>query len=471
MKAVNISTTNTTISAYYTSGNDDLPGKMRFENNSIAGALFNFDWSAAGASNTAFNPKLETTGIDSDNEDKDNRVYISKKGEPEAVPILNYVDIGSEEFPIERIIGLRDSVFVFKKDGVYRILGEDASSFVVRLFDNTAIIKGNESAIVFNNYIVCMTLLGICSVSDNGVSVLSMDIEDKILPLFAESKHPDFEDLTFGVAYDSQKYFAMFTVKTEGVSQQVEQAFIYNSFTRAWTRWEMNRTCGAVNITDDLLYLGGVDNFIYVERKNLDRTDYADEDYDVTITNVNNLIITLSSLTNVTVGQSILQGDNFARIVSIDAGAVTVTLDEIIVLVNGAATVNDPILTTVKWLPQYTQNPAMVKLFQEVTFIFRALSANITAQFKSNYSTLPEFIEITPYVSATEGTWGSGAWGVTYPWGGGSLDEGKTVRTFFPREKMRAQWASIQITTNEAFSLYELAGISIGYSDMSTRMK
>ena len=113
----------------------------------------------------------------------------------------------------------------------------------------------------------------------------------------------------------------------------------------------------------------------------------------------------------------------------------------------------------------------MVKRFTGLTFVFRALTAEIKAIFKSNFSTLPEEIDLTSYVPAQEGTWGSGGWGTTYPWGGGSLDEGKTVRTYFPREKMRAQWVSLEIRTNEAFSLYELSGISIDFKNASTKTR
>jgi hypothetical protein len=55
----------------------------------------------------------------SDNNRAQNRIYFSKLNQPEAVPIVNFVDIGSKDSPIERILGLRDNLFILKTDGIF----------------------------------------------------------------------------------------------------------------------------------------------------------------------------------------------------------------------------------------------------------------------------------------------------------------------------------------------------------------
>ena len=61
--------------------------------------------------------KLTSTDAVSSNEQKINRVYYSKFQQPEAVPLLNYFDVGAADKAILRIFPLRDSLFVFKEDG------------------------------------------------------------------------------------------------------------------------------------------------------------------------------------------------------------------------------------------------------------------------------------------------------------------------------------------------------------------
>ena len=88
----------------------------------------------------------------SENESKINRVYYSKFNQPEAVPIINYFDLGASDKKIIRILPLRDSLFVFKEDGLFRISGETAP-FQSELFDNSFILLAPDSLDVCNNVI------------------------------------------------------------------------------------------------------------------------------------------------------------------------------------------------------------------------------------------------------------------------------------------------------------------------------
>jgi hypothetical protein len=167
-----------TLSAYYISGFGDLPGKIFIQANDYTTAQFFI----TSSKTTCWNPVLSSSGTNngSSNDENPNRVYYSKLQQPEAVPILNYVDAGSRANEILRIIPLRDSVFIIKEDGVYRIIGEDPSSLRVSLFDNTIKLLSIESAVEMNNQIYCYTDQGIAAISDNGVEVVSRPIEDQI---------------------------------------------------------------------------------------------------------------------------------------------------------------------------------------------------------------------------------------------------------------------------------------------------
>ncbi|WP_434127577.1 hypothetical protein, partial [Enterococcus faecium] len=78
------------------------------EDRSLSGLV----WTISSNVGSSFNPDISTASS-STNNDTPHRVYYSKQFQPEAVPSLNYFDIGSSEYAILRIVPLRDSVFVF----------------------------------------------------------------------------------------------------------------------------------------------------------------------------------------------------------------------------------------------------------------------------------------------------------------------------------------------------------------------
>ena len=90
------------------------------------------------------------------------------------------------------------------------------------------------------------------------------------------------------------------------------QAYRYNSFNKTWVRWTIDARAGLVNSSDDKLYIGSGDSaFIKKERKNGDRTDFADEDQPLTLPSqvilpdVPELVV--SSLSGVSIGDVLLQ--------------------------------------------------------------------------------------------------------------------------------------------------------------------
>ena len=236
--------------------------------------------------------------VQSDNQQLGNRVYYSKRNQPEAVPTVNFIDIGPQDEEIKRILALRDNLFVLKDDGVYVISGTSAPDWSVRLIDNTKIIAP-DSAVVLNNQIYCLTEQGITRITDGGVAVISRGIEN-LVDGFTNSVS-NFADNTFGISYENDRAYIMFAPTQDGDTSST-QAFRYNFFERTWTRWEYDATCGMVKENDSTLYLGNGDrNYISKERKNLDRTDHADRDFLTAINpaGISGTTIELASLADV----------------------------------------------------------------------------------------------------------------------------------------------------------------------------
>jgi len=236
--------------------------------------------------------------VESDNEELKNRVYYSKKSEPEAVPTSNYIDIGTRDGEIQRILALRDNLFVLKDDGIYVVSGTSAPNWSTRLIDSTRIIAP-DSAVVLNNQIYCLTEQGITRIVDSGAGIISLGIDNLIGDITTNGY--DFSVNTFGIASENDRAYIMFAPQNSNDSSAT-QAFRYNIFENTWTTWKYEATCGHVMKRDSKIYLGNGDrNYISQERKNNNRTDHSDRNFTTAInTNgVSGELIELSSLVDV----------------------------------------------------------------------------------------------------------------------------------------------------------------------------
>ncbi len=248
-----------------------------------------------------------TASVFSENEERANRVYYSKFLQPDAVPISNFFDVGAQDKAILRIVPLRDSLFVFKEDGLYRISGESAP-FQLELFDNSFITLAPDSVSVANNVIYAWTTQGIQSLSEGGSTIISRKIDNIVLKL-QSSNYVNFKTVTWGVGYESDNSYVVFTVKNEeDTSAQI--GYRYSTLTDSWTNYTIVPVAGVVNPADDKLYLAAGDvPYIEQERKTFSRLDYADREFTSLISSnklIGNTII-LPSVSDFEIGDVIVQ--------------------------------------------------------------------------------------------------------------------------------------------------------------------
>jgi hypothetical protein len=246
-----------------------------------------------------------TNALYSENEEKPNRVYYSKTSQPEAVPIVNYFDVGASDKEILRIVPLRDSLFVFKEDGLYRISGEVAP-FQLELFDNSFIVKAADSVAVANNAIFGWTTQGVQQLTEGGAYVISRNIDNILLKL---QTYTNFDTATWGIGYESDNSYIVFTTANRE-DEDATIAYRYSTLTQTWTTYDKSSTCGVINNSDDKLYLGASDvAYIEKERKNFDRTDYADREHETTIGSgaVQSYTVTLPDVSDFDIGDVFVQ--------------------------------------------------------------------------------------------------------------------------------------------------------------------
>jgi hypothetical protein len=463
ISAINQDPNNSTVYAFYTSNYNDLPGQILLQERGINGSTF----AITSTNGESFSPVVPSSGTTfvSDNDAKQNRAMFSKSSQPEAVPIVNFLDIGSENYPILRGIALRDSVFVLKQnEGIFRITGTDPSNFNVSLFDSSASIIAPESAVVLNNQIFCFSDQGIIVISESGVQIISIPVESDLSEV-SSSQFPNFSETAFGVSYETERQYILFTVSEDG-DDYPTKGWVYNTITNAFTNWDLTRSCGIVLNSDNKLYMGNPDDsYIYQERKSFSRSDYCDKEFSVTVVSSDEYEITLSDTTDLGAGDVIVQ-DNFEAVIeSVDSSTViTVSVDYD--WVAGSATVYQKIPAKIAWDHDDAGNPGILKHFPEATFIFKdAPFYNVRVGFQTDLNSSVNELDIASYGSG----WGECPWGET-PWGAPGGKE-LTIRTYAPLEAQRGSWMSVSVENIEAFSNFQISGVSLNFIPMSPRQR
>lgn len=462
IRCINRNTSNT-VYAFYQSGPTDLPGQILFESRTLGSAAFTFTSSRA----TLWSP----TGLPltSTNDSFQNGISYSKVSQPEAVPLPNSFVVGQRNKAILRIVPLRDSLFVFKEDGVFRITDSGNGGFQVSPFDTSAKLIAPESCAVLSNQIYCLTDQGVCTVTETGVSVISRPIELDILASFSYGLSL-VSSLSYGISYESERKYILF-LPSSSTDTTPSQAYVWNTFTQSWTRWTLTKTCGVVgplsgsqvisgSITDkDVLYLGESGNYIDVERKSLTYTDYADFSFTTALSAVSTTSLTVSSgADNIQVGDIMYQSATiFAVVTAVNRITSVVTVNLNAGFTVAAVTVLSAISTAITWLPAAGEGPATVKQFQEATWIFRTdFSGTATASFSTDLSLAVGTVTLTGRSAAL---WGFFVWSDSAIWGG--VNSRRPSRVWVPRNKQIGSYINIGFAHRSAFSGWQLEGLSI----------
>lgn len=312
VKVININSSEL-VTAYYISGVNDTPGKIILKRKDFQALPFYLSTDSLLATIDIFpNIPLDSDPLNfkqygSEDSAAVNALYISKSDQPESVPLSNVILIGSSDAPILRIVALRESLFIFKTDGVFRLNGNDVANFSVNLFDGTSILKVPDSVAVLTNEIYYFGNQGIAKLSEVGNTVISTPIQDKFLPLISTA--PNLAPASFGIAYETDRSYMIWTLlsKTDTVAQV---AYRFNVETNTWVEWKIAKTCAVLNISQDKLYFGSsAVNLVEVERKNFDRFDNCDREINLEIpaASFNGDIVRPSGATNFEAGDVMIQ--------------------------------------------------------------------------------------------------------------------------------------------------------------------
>lgn len=457
VKVINQYASNTTVYAYYVSGYQDLPGQILL----VKRTLDDTSFAVSTSNSVAFDVGSGT----SDNEEYQNGLMWSKLEQPEHVPTLNINYIGSKNYEIRRILALRDSLFILKDDGIFRLTGNGGSWNIDPIDVSTKIIAP-DSAVVMNNQIFCLSDQGIVTISDIGVQVISRPIEDQITDLISQD-YDKLKTLSFGMNYDTDRKYYLYTIG-EGSETYPTQAFVYNTFTQAWTKHIKNAKHGFVDRTDDKIYLANPsDKHVLQERKAFNFTDYIDEQIDgYSVVSSSGYDVVLNDVTGISVGYLLYESSTvYSIITAIDVPSNTVTVNDQKTWAVASVTVYKSIPVEIEYAVQDFKNPGVMKHYQECQILFR------NAQFLTG--NISFYTDLSGGYSNTSfsGLYGSDLWGL-FLWGYGAwggLSRPKPVRAFIPREKSRGTLLSTRLQIDNAYSKWSLNGISLYYDWVSER--
>lgn len=217
-----------------------------------------------------------SAGVDAQNERRANGLYYSNIDEPEAVSAANYLLVGSSGKPIRRIVPQRDRLLVFKDDGTFAVYGD--FPFQVTLVDDTVQILAPDSAVAIGSTVMVLTDDGVMAVTDGGIQMISKVIDSTLKPYLAAPYRNTTATGAFGVAYESEKVFALF-MPSLGLSSYPAKAYVFGLESTAWTTWSYPapRLCGRVDPFTDTAYYGLTASPFLVKDKNTSSySDYFD---------------------------------------------------------------------------------------------------------------------------------------------------------------------------------------------------
>lgn len=481
---INANAALTSVYAFYISGYNSLPGQIELQ----AIGFNQGGFSITSSRGDAYDPVLPPSGtsFSSSNDSTPNGIYVSKVGQPEAVPIANLIFVGGGDQPIIRVVPLRDRVVVMKTDGIFVITGSTPDALTITLLDSTIICIAPDSVRLLNNSVYMLSQQGVVAITESGVTIQSRAIEGDLLFLASQQyTHATFEQLVTATSYESERLYIL-ALPTNINDQYSTQEFCYNWITNAWTRWTMDYEIGLVNPFDNLLYVSRPatnNNFLYQERKTYTYSDYMDDIFPVTITGVDatGLIVSISATPLTSwVGYGLEQASiGTAIILSVDTVANTLTVDlnnstqsqnpslktnQALPWVVGAAQVEVPISVALTVVPQTAGFPHFMKDWGRVNFWFNAGGFNqILASWQTD---LTGFQGPSQEIYANSSSnYGFGPFG-SGPYGG-AFNFPQAIQTLVPTDIAKSRWVMPSLTIAFPGCRLSYLGVTLSYDIIS----
>lgn len=283
VQTINNNPDNDRFLAFYISSETGTPGRIL-----IVARLFGDTdgaFSLFSSRSTPWTPQLPTfvspafAQLDSTNNRHAARLWYSKLGQPEAVPLLNYEQINADNAAGLRIFPLGHRLIVFKTDGIYFV--PDSLPVTYEKWSDCVLIAPDSIA-EMNDTLYCLTDQGVMAIDDAGVHPVSTSIDDTLTALGGITSLQDLKERCVGVTYRTARQYLLWLIEKDDAgnfSDDNTQAYVRSTLSNGYTRFTYGIRCGVVDPATDQLYVAPTDsNVIWVENKTLTDADYVDAD-------------------------------------------------------------------------------------------------------------------------------------------------------------------------------------------------
>ena len=353
-------------------------GDMVFESRDLGGSAFTL----ASSATDAWRDPLDNTGVQSTADTQKNGLAWSKPFEPESVPLQNYQPLGDPLKEVIRLVVSGDALYVFKRDGTWRVTGTNAFDLRFDLVDSTLILIAEDAIATLGDRIYLWTSGGVARLSSGGANIVSQntiaaDIGDResvnsTFPAVASAYHA-----WMAASYTSDEVYLGIATAVAFSADIAEQIWVWNEKTSTWVTWRTDGVtsarCGAYNPADDLLWLGSPSAAydLLKERKVAGSAlNNADRGYAITLTSAAGSTVLYdpgASTYSAKAGDAIVQsGAVVSVIVSIVDGTHFVVDDIASVDATGKpATAYRFYTSSVEWVAKTGSEPAAVKHWRE----------------------------------------------------------------------------------------------------------
>lgn len=385
-----------------------------------------------------------------------NRVYYSKQAQPEGVPKTNYFDVGSSSFPIQRMVRTRESLFIIKEDGIFRLTATSAFDQRLDLVDPTYALVHPDACCSFDNRMFAWTNQGVVLISDSGIIPLSANVIQTEL----ETTQHALRALSpagkpFAFADESRDLVYLGVPSIAGAYAYCTEMFVFCGRTQSWSKYsftDRHLRDGTKAGTATYAQLAGSTTApksqVYSQIN-----DYYDAIYAITITAVTGTEVDIAVASGWTpvVGDAIVSG-GVSLVVTFVTSAVKFSVHDV-GAVPGAATSYVGFTSELEFIVKEAQNPGKLKHWRYVVPIFEELTGLITfdATFRTNQDNAEATLNATvPYTL------------VASP---------RTVRLTPTRPHSRAAELFVRFGFRTALANWKFQGMSLTYNPGSSRVQ
>lgn len=182
-----------------------------------------------------------------------NRIYYSKPLEFEAFPEGNFVDVGSSSSRIVALAVTRETLWVFKEDGLYRITGDDPDTFDLERTDATVQAVAPDCVVSFAEAVVAWTTRGVVRITESSFEIISEDIDVLLrdylqLAVDGSSLITGRIDEAFMLPDEREGLIRLFlpgsATDDNGSQLGCGECLVFSIVTKTWARWVYPRSKG-----------------------------------------------------------------------------------------------------------------------------------------------------------------------------------------------------------------------------------